>query len=1271
MARKVLLDTQYTFSPSTRTITIPNRYIPQERLLLITDVTANVVLFNFSDPSLKATSYTTGMSGASGNTTIVLNYNTTTLSATDKLSIVIDEYSEAMHPDETTTDPVGKMRVSTPANLIDTDFEYGTQVSKWENLAMINNRPLAYQTVPNVANLQNIYLATGTRNVVVNFNGSHYLSAGSAITVQDTYVTLANGNYVIDATSTNSGTSSSPICNPITGSITAISNTGSAVTYSTSSTTGLVVGQTVTITGASSAAYNLTNATITAISANTSFTVASTATGSTSTASFSANAWISYTSRSANSTSITNILDANKTAIYSANFYSGVSIGSSPTITYSGNAVTVVTSVNHGLALGNEVAITGVTTSGTNAPNGSFVVATVVNPTTFIIYTANTPTGTLTSTSASVYVRPQGQFLHRPFDGGVIFSTNASSNFEQAVRQTRRYFRYQSGKGIQMSTGTIIKPNIQIDSLTSSGTTVSVQTKDQHNLQVGATIAIYGANETAYNGTFTVAAVTGFNTFTYIASSVPSNSPASGTYYLQVVGWYGAKNRMGIFDQQNGMFWEFDGQTLNVVRRNSTFQLAGKVSTVNGSHTVTQTNSSYPTTFSKQLTPGDYVVLRGQSYRVTDILSDTTFNISPAYRGTTDNYIVASKTIETRIPQSSFNLDKLDGTGPSGYIVDLSKMQMWFIDYAWYGAGVVRWGVRGTDGKIIYAHSLPNNNVNSEAFLRSGNLSGRYETSTIPPATYITASVGATDSTLNVGSTAGFPSSGTLVIRGNAGASNTNYEFVNYTGTTSTTLTGLTRGQAGQSSLTLVISQGSNIATVSSASGLQVGQKIIAPLSFPDGTFIAAISGTTLTLSQACITSAGSVSATIPPMGASSGQAYTYSSTAPVAVELAFPTFAPTLSHWGTAAIMDGGFTTDKSLLFTYGQTNPVSIPPSSVVFAGTASGSSGSNTITLSGSSTTANILPGMTVSGTNIAAGTYVTGITNSTNFTVTPNPTGTISSGTLTLTGNNTRALMSIRLAPSVDNGIGAGFGQRDLLNRAQLLLSTLDVSLLNTNTGNILVRGYINAQPFAGSQTVYGTSTGVPIYLSTASGTGSVVTYTTTTPHGLNTNDQVVISGVTSSTGYNGTYSITSVPSSTTFTVAGTYSTSYSTTGSPTVFGYKQWTNAVGNVYGSLTSSLAQIADFAPNASTGGTAGAYTVTGGEGTGGFFANQTTELDLSSLRDLGNSILGGGGLGTPAYAGQNGYPDGPDVLTIVVTNLASAPAQVIGRIAWTEAQA
>jgi hypothetical protein len=1105
MARKILLDTQYTFTPSAKTLVLNTRYIPQERLLLITNVTSGKVIYNFSDPSLRATSYTTSMSGATGYTTIVLNYNTSTMSATDKIQVTIDEYSEAFRPEESFTDPVGKFRTSTPQALIDTDFEYGTQVSKWENLTMINNRPFGYQTVPNVSNLASITLPNLSRTVTVTTSTPHYLTVGMPIFIQDTYLSIANGNYVVDT-----------------------------------------------------------------VGSSTTFT---------------------YTARALNSTATTSILDTNKTAIYQGGLYSGAQIGTAPTITVDGTTtkVTVTTTVNHGLSIGNEVAITGIT--GTNPPNGAFVVATINNPTQFVYYaTAGVPSG-LTTTSAAVYVRPQGSFLHRPFDGGVIFSSNGSSNFEQAVRQTRRVFRYQSGKGIQMSTGTVLKPNLQLDQLTSSGTTVTVQTREQHNLQVGAQITVIGANETAYNGTFTVSAVTGYNTFQYVALQVPSNSPASGSYYVQVVGWYGAANRTGLFDSQNGMFWEFDGQTLYAVRRNSTFQLSGKVSVTNGLNTVSQTSTTFPTVFSKQLVPGDNIVLRGQTYRVTDIISDTTVNITPAYRGTTDQNVIVSKVQELRTPSSQFNIDKLDGTGPSGYKIDLSRMQMWFIDFAWYGAGAVRFGVRGTDGQIIYCHKIANNNTNSEAYLRSGNLAGRYESVTNPPSTYPTSSIGASDTAINVASTVGFPSSGTLVIRGNAGGSNTNYEYVNYTGTTATTFTGLTRGQAGNSSLALTIAVGSNIATVSSASGLQVGQRIIAPSYFPDGTFIAGISGTTLTLSQGALQANPTV--IVPPMGATSGQVYTYTASAPNTIELAYPTYGPSISHWGTSVIMDGGFDDDKSLLFTYGQSIPVVIPAS--------------------------------------------------------------------------QTRALLSIRISPSVDNGIGSGFGQRELLNRMQLVLRNLDVN----TSGPILVRAYLNASPFAGQQNILGNLVGTAITAgSPPTNTGGVTTYTTSAAHGLNIGDQVIVSGF-SGTGYNGTFIILSIPTTTTFTVAqATVSGTPGTTG--TFLAYKPWTNAVGNVYGTLTSSLANIADYSPNPTNGGASGAYNVTGGEVTGGFFTAGVTSLDVSKVRDLGNSILGGGGLGTPSYSNTNIYPDGPDVLTLVATNLSStASVNVQGRIAWTEAQA
>jgi hypothetical protein len=1085
MARKVLLETGYTFTPATRTIVIP-RSFPQERLILITNVTKNKVIFNFSDPSMLATSFVNGVdSNGSDIATVVLNYNTTTMSSTDKLQIVVDEYAEAFTPAETQLDPANKLRVSLPQALIDTDFEYGTQVSKWENLGMIDNRPFASISPAPIGVVYDIQMATSGRIVTVYLtSGSAIPTVGTPVVVQDTYLSIANGNFIVESTGAGSGS----------------------------------------FTG-----YN----------------------------------YFTYTGRAVNITSINSVFDTNKTAIYQGTLYTNAAIGSAPTsVTYSGNVVTVTTSVPHGLSLGNEIAVTGITTTGANPPNGSFTVNTIPNGTSFSYYAQSTPSGTLTYSSAAVYMRPQAQFLHRAFDGGVLFSTNANSNFESAVRQTRRYFRYQSGKGIQMSSGTILKPYASIDALSSSGTVVTVQTREKHNIQPGISISVYGANESAYNGTFTVQSVSSYNTFTYNALTTPSSTQASGNYNLSVNNWNGATTRLGIFDQQNGLFFEWDGQVLYAVRRNSTYQLSGKATVTNGSNTVTQTNAAYPTAFSKQANVGDYIVLRGQSYRITDIASDTSLTISPSYRGASANYVIVSKTQDLKIPQSQWNIDKMDGTGPSGISVDLSKMQMFYIDFTWYGAGFIRWGLRGAKGNVTYVHKMPNNNVNNEAYMRSGNLPARYETITQPPATYITSSVATTDSAIVVASTTGFPSAGTICIR-NAST----YEFVNYTGLTSTTFTGLTRGQAGQSSLTLSINSGSNIATVGSTTGLQVGQRLNGS-AIPDGTWIQTISGTTITLNQAV--TAANPTVQVMPMGVSSAQAFTYSATAPNAVELAFPSFGPSISHWGTSVIMDGRYDDDKSLLFTYGQNAPTTIAP--INNSTTATGSaSASTTITITAAN--AAIFPGMLVTGSGVPANTYVVTYPG-TGTAVVVNQAVTLSSVALTFAGAQ-KALFSIRVAPSVDNGIPAVFGARELTNRMQLILRALDITT-SSSPANILVTAVLN---------------------------GTVTTQTA-------------------------------------------------------------WTNAVGNVVGRANSSLAQIADYAPTV-TGSVTG---ITGGENTGGFFTNSTTSIDLSNVRDLGNAILGGG---TSIYSNATIYPDGPDVLTIMVTNVGTAAVNVLGRLSWSEAQA
>jgi hypothetical protein len=724
MAKHVILES-YAFTPTTRTIVVTGKNIRKEQLLLITNTSTGTVIYNFSDPSLNSTSYTNAVDSVTGQetTTIILAYNSSAMASTDKLAILVEETYHEIIPAEVMRDPVDKLRVSTPQSLIDTDFEYGVQPTKWESISLLNNRPSAF-----VDYAQPI---TNTAATVV-FSGSN------TSTYQITNVTAA----------------------------------AKVVTVAMTNTTGITVGTPIFIQGT----LDVGNAdgwwVVESVSANTNITFTVT------------------------NTPAAALFDATKTYLYIGYFYTGAAIPVSATagaaISLSGTVATVTTTNTHGLQPGNAIYVIGATGM-TGTLNSSWVVATTPTSNTFTF--ACTATGTITAlANGTLYPRTLGYVEHRAFDGGVQFTNNSPYQGYQVIRQTRRYFRYQSGKGIQFSTGSILKPSLNVDNITSSGTTVTITTKFPHGLLPGAYITVSGAVETAYNGTFLVATSTNPTTLTYTALSAPSATPASG-FPLSVApaSWYGATNRIGMFDSQNGFYFEYDGQNIYVVKRSSTTQISGGSAVTNGSNSVVGTN----TKFSSQLKPGDFIVIRGQSYIVQTITSDTQMFIYPEYRGVTTTACIISKTINTRYPQSSWNIDKCDGTGSSLFNLNLSKMQMFYADYTWYGAGAIRFGFKNNRGDVIYCHRIPNNNVNTEAYMRSGNLPARYETNTIPPWTFLTSTLASGFTTsLSVADTSLFPNAGTVIVAaaGNTGAA---IEYVSYTGKTATTLTGLTRNVTG------------------------------------------------------------------------------------------------------------------------------------------------------------------------------------------------------------------------------------------------------------------------------------------------------------------------------------------------------------------------------------------------------------------------------------------------------------------------------------------
>lgn len=996
MARRVLYENNYTFTPSTRTLVI-NRYIPRERLILITNVTKGIPILNFSDTRLLATSYT---ASSAGTTTIVFAYNTVSMSATDNLQIMVDEPYEYMVPGESYMDPVGKLRVSTPQALIDTDFEYGLQPTKWENIQLVNNRASAYYLPQNPdTTVTNIATTSGSRVVTVTTTSPQ--AVGTVIYVNGTNNAVADGFYVVDTQS-----------------------------------------------------------------AGTNYT---------------------YLMKN-NATATTSIYNQGPTQVFVAGLYTGAAIPVT-SITNSSTTVTVTTTNPHGLRIGNYVMLRNWTAS-TNAPNGTWCITSVTSPTVFSFQVINTPTGTIAS--GTLLARPEGYFYHRPFDGGVQYNTGSSFHGLQAFRQTRRYFRYQSGKGIQMSTNVVFKPNFNIDNITSSGTTVTVTTKIVHALSVGTSVIVSGCtsatNATAYNGTFVITSILTPYQFQYTALAAPGTL-TSGIPSVSVANWYNSAIRVGMFDSQNGFFYEFDGQTLYAVRRNSTTQISGTVQTTNGSGSITGVN----TLFSKQLVPGDYIVIRGTSYRIETITSDTAMTILPEYRGTTltgTSGAVVSKTIDTKIAQSLWNIDKMDGTGPSGMNLDLTKAQMIYMDYSWYGAGAVRFGFKDIKGEVVYCHRIVNNNVNTEAYMRSGNLPARYETNTQGAYTQLSATLAASGTSMTVGDTSLFPSTGNLFIANSVGG----YEYVAYTGKTATTFTGLTRGIAGSSPASVVTTSGS--ATVTGASlttaAVQPGM-FITGAGIPDGTYVVSVVNATSALLSQAATASATITATVYAMG-TANPTHTFSATQPIAVYGHTPQFAPLISHWGSSVIMDGRFDDDKSFVFTYGMTSP--------------------------------------------------------------------------LVINSGATNAVLSIRSAPSVDNGLTGVLGTKEIINRMQLTPRSLGLQA----DGRFLVQLILNGIPSSGT---FGQATGNP-------------------------------------------------------------------------------------------SSLTQVSTHSSGT---------TISSGEVVYAFFTDgpgvstwSTSTQDIALIRDLGNSVVGGG---TNNTTGSQVYPDGPDILTLTLTNLETRSANVIGRISWTEAQA
>lgn len=857
---------EYIFTPGTSgvgTVKIAGKY-NLENLLLITNTTDNVVIYSFGEASHAGTTVTftadnstdfpTVLQKDIGYTTITLTANTSTMSASDRLQIFVEEQTDdgaAFRPYPFGTDAIERIRVSNPQSLIDADFEYGLQPTKWAGYGTVRGYPSSYE-LPGVdltvTAITTDFTTTSASNslITVTFGAVHGILAGQAINVSGlskaiTGYSRADGNFIVNTVPTTS-----------------------TLTFFARGIVGTANGQSL----------------------------------------------------------FTDDAIVKRGLLYSGAdipVASATSNGASPSV------ITLNFTNPHGLVPGTP--IHAIVASGTNAAlaTGPFTVLSTPSLTS-LTYLARSGAAVTTPATVTLYAFSHATILHRPQDGGVILETKSPSYGASVVRQSKKYFRYQSGKGFLWSTGTLFKPNYDIQTLAASGTTIgstiTVTTDDiDHGLQVGATIQISGSLTSGYNGTYTVASIVSDYVFTVTATSVLGAAAAvlDVEAKILVTGWHGAVVRAGMFDDQNGIFWEFDGFQLYAVKRSATLQLTGTVAVTLNSNAVTGTN----TRFTQQCRVGDKITIRGMTHHVIQVVSNTSMFVSPDYRGSTASGVRCNLVREIRVPQSQFNLDKLDGTGPNGYTIDLGKMQMVGMQFSWYGAGFIDFMVRGSEGNWVMCHRMKNNNVNNEAYMRSGNLPVRYSIENDQPNSYLTAGMTNIQTTIPVAELRTFPTAGTVYI---------DNELISYTGKSAAAGAGNLTGATRAATMSQYLAGSTNTLSAAAAATHTIGTGL-------------------LLVSNTC---------------------------------------SPTLSHWGSALVMDGGYDQDRGYIFNYQRV---------------------------------------------------------------------------AMALTTTNQTAFI-IRLAPSVENSQTGVLGAKDLLNRSQLLLQSVGVTVSQgaAGIGAVIVEGVLNPKNF---------------------------------------------------------------------------------------------------------------------------------------------------------------------------------------------------------------
>ena len=344
--------------------------------------------------------------------------------------------------------------------------------------------------------------------------------------------------------------------------------------------------------------------------------------------------------------------------------------------------------------------------------------------------------------------------------------------------------------------------------------------------------------------------------------------------------------------------------------------------------------------------------------------------------------------------------------------------------------------------------------------MRSGNLPARYEVNTICPKSEATKSFTNSATTIYVDKPPyGFPDTGTLRVRQTTSAIDANTEYVNYTGTTKF-----------QQDIINVVAANDSI-EVGSTTGLQGNGVQTITFDRPFSNIVAGktyyvaqvLSSTAFTItdtagSSLAISLVDAVGSALSPLGIALSGAFTgltreqSGATGLNTVDLTMASG----SSSGTVSVATGiqkgqlvvgAGVPDDTFVHSISGTSiqlsraVTSTNPSNISFAPLGSGSASAFTYSatqpISLELIQATSVPQISHWGSSVIMDgrydddrAYV--------YTVGTKLRRSIGTG-----NNKTRSILALRLAPSVDNGIIGSFGSRELVNRMQLALRTMDV------------------------------------------------------------------------------------------------------------------------------------------------------------------------------------------------------------------------------------